>query len=126
MKFLLDMPVSRSLIALLQRLGHEAAHVSDLGLGRAPDHEILARARQDGAVLVTADLDFPRLMVLGWSTGPGIILFRGGSYSDAEMTSLLERVLVAVPAETLGQAICVVDQRRIRVTTLPIDRHERE
>lgn len=124
MKFLLDMPVSGSLIALLQRFGHEASHVSNLGLARASDREILARARQDEAMVVTADLDFPRLIVLAWSTGPGIILFRGGNYSEAEMASLLERVLLTVPVETLRQSICVVNHRRVRVTALPIHKSE--
>ena len=118
------MPVPGSLRAVLQRFGHDATHVSDVGLANAPDQEILARAREHGAVIVTADLDFSRLAALSWTTGPGIILFRGGNYSDAEMASLLERVLLTVPAATLEQSICVVDSRRVRVRSLPIRREE--
>lgn len=66
-----------------------------------------------------ADLDFPRLLVMSLSTRPGLILFRGGSYSDKEMTGLLERALDAVAAEVLVRSICVVDRQRVRVTELP-------
>lgn len=52
--------------------------------------------------------------------GPGIILFRGDNYSDAEMCDLLERVLNEVLPEVLESSICVVDRKRIRVTRLPI------
>jgi predicted nuclease of predicted toxin-antitoxin system len=74
------------------------------------------------ALIVTADLDFPRLLALSQAAGPGIILFRGGNYSDAEMRDLLTRVLQTIPIETIQTSICVVDKTRIRVTHLPIAR----
>jgi hypothetical protein len=52
-----------------------------------------------------------------------LILFRGGSYSDAEMCELLERVLAEVPPEQLEVSVCVVDRRRIRLTRLPLLRN---
>ena len=120
MKALLDMPVSPSLLDVLEAHGHEGVHVADIGRGRAADSALLEIARREGRVVITADLDFPRLLVLSMASGPGVILFRGGNYSDAEMRSLLERVLESVPPDTLERSICVVDQRRIRVTRLPI------
>ena len=36
---------------------------------------------RDGCV-ITADLDFPRLLARPGSTGPGLILLRGGNYSE--------------------------------------------
>jgi len=71
-------------------------------------------------VIITADLDFPRLLALSEAEGPGEILFRGGNYSDTEMCDLLERVLREVPPEVLERSVSVVDRRRIRVTRLPI------
>jgi len=85
MRFLLDMPVSRTLLGVLERLGHQGAHADDLGLARATDQELLDLARHEGSVIVTADLDFPRILVMSRSAGPGLILFRGGSYSDEDM-----------------------------------------
>jgi len=79
-------------------------------------------ARSEGRVIITADLDFPRLLALSEAGGPGLILFRGGNYSDAEMCDLLERVLQEVSQEVLERSVSVVDRRRIRVTRLPLGR----
>ena len=51
---------------------------------------------------------------------PGVILLRGGSYSDAEMLALLDRVLAQAETPYLDCSIIVVDQRRIRRRGLPI------
>lgn len=121
MKALLDMPVSASLLSVLEVHGHEGVHAQQLGLDRAPDEDLLALARQEGRVVITADLDFPRMLALSAAEGPGLILFRGGTYSDEEMQSLLGRVLDAVETEALEHSICVVDRRRVRVTRLPLN-----
>jgi predicted nuclease of predicted toxin-antitoxin system len=122
MKFLLDMPVSPSLLRVLRIYGHEGVHASQIGKSRAADEELLELARQEDRTIITADLDFPRLLALSFAAGPGIILFRGGNYSDEEMRDLLERVFKEVPRENLKNSICVVDRQRIRLTKLPIDR----
>lgn len=120
MKFLLDMPVSMALLDVLETYQHKGVHAYQIGKGRAPDSDLLEIARQESRVVITADLDFPRLLALSSATGPGLILFRGGNYSDIEMCDLLERVLTKVPPETLEVSICVVDKKRIRITQLPI------
>jgi predicted nuclease of predicted toxin-antitoxin system len=61
-------------------------------------------------------------LALSLAEGPGVILFRGGNYSDTEMCDLLERVLSEVSSEILESSICVVDRKRIRFTRLPINR----
>jgi len=122
MKVLLDMPVSAALLDVLQAYGHGGVHAHQIGKDRATDEELLATARNEGRVVITADLDFPRLLALSAAEGPGLILFRGGNYSDAGMCDLLERVLTVVPVETLERSVCVVDKKRIRVTPLPLKR----
>ena len=122
MKFLLDMPVSPSLLDVLEANGHEGVHAHQIGKDQAPDTELLVIARREDRVVITADLDFPRLLALSLAEGPGVILFRGGNYSDLEMCDLLERVLSEIPAATSESSICVVDKNRIRFTKLPIDR----
>jgi predicted nuclease of predicted toxin-antitoxin system len=122
MRFLLDMPVSFLLLDVLEKHGHEGIHALQIGKERAPDDELLEIARRDRQVIITADLDFPRLMALSLAEGPGLILFRGGNYSDKDTCDLLGRVLQKVPAEVLEKSICVVDRRRVRVTRLPFGR----
>ena len=61
MKILLDMPVSASLLNTIRLYGHEGVHANQIGKACAPDEELLELARQEERVIVTADLDFPRL-----------------------------------------------------------------
>jgi len=122
MKFLRDMPVSLLLLDVLQAHGHEGVHAHQIGKERASDDELLEIARRESRVIITADLDFPRLMALSLAQGPGLILFRGGNYSDSEMCALLTRVLEKVRSDVLEESVCVVDKRRVRVTRLPFER----
>ena len=72
-------------------------------------------------MVVTADLDYPRLLALHKASSPGVILFRGGSLSDSEMLALLDRVLGQATTLDLDHSITVVDHGRIRRRPLPID-----
>jgi predicted nuclease of predicted toxin-antitoxin system len=120
LKFLVDMPVTPQAVAHLQAKGHDAVHASAVGLGAKPDSEILERARAEDRIVITADLDYPRLLALLKLDRPGVILFRGGSYSDAAMLALLDRVLAQSEALNLECSITVVDQHRIRRRRLPL------
>jgi predicted nuclease of predicted toxin-antitoxin system len=120
MKFLLDMPLSPLTAQWLTERGHDAVHAFSLGLDRAPDRELLARAASEGRIVITADTDFPHLLALSGETAPGVILFRGGDYTQQETEGLLSRVLETVAEETLARSICVVDRRRIRCRPLPV------
>ena len=121
MKFLIDMPVTPDAAPHLRAAGHDAIHAVDLGLARSSDTELLAVARREGRIVITADLDYPRLIALQQADRPGVILFRGGAYSDREMLALLDRVLARASTLDLEHSIVVVDRTRIRRRALPID-----
>jgi predicted nuclease of predicted toxin-antitoxin system len=120
LKFFVDMPVTPQAVAHLEAKGHDAVHASAVGFGERPDSEILERARAEDRIVITADLDYPRLLALLKLDRPGVILFRGGSYSDAEMLALLDRVLAHSATLNLESSITVVDQHRIRHRSLPL------
>jgi len=120
MRFLVDMPLSPLLAEWLQREGHEAVHAAHIGLSQAPDKEIIAQARKDSRIIVTADLDYARLLALAGSSSPGIILLRGGNYSDKEMVGLIKRALRIISSDQLLDSIVVVDKKSVRRRRLPI------
>lgn len=122
MKFLIDMPASPELVHWLEEKGHEAVHAQDIGLGTSPDSKIMSRAVSEESIVITADLDFGTLLAQSGDTAPGVILFRGGNYSEVEMRELVARVLDTIDHNILQHAIAVVDKRRIRVTRLPLKR----
>jgi predicted nuclease of predicted toxin-antitoxin system len=120
MRFLIDMPLTPALAVFLQGLGHDAVHAANIGSANATDAALLARARAESRVVITADLDFGRLMAEVPANSPGIILLRGGSYSDTEMINLVQRVLQRVEHGLLVESLIVVDRHRIRRRQLPI------
>jgi predicted nuclease of predicted toxin-antitoxin system len=119
-KFLIDMPLSPEMIAWLRSLNHDATHANFIGSSEAADEDIIGEARREGRIVVTADLDFSRILALTQVKGPPLILFRGGNYSNAEMLDLLQKVLTSVDESDLQHSITVVDKNRIRRTRLPL------
>ena len=120
MKFLVDMALSPDLAIWLRSRGHDAVHASELAMNRAADTQILSIALDGGRVVISADLDFPRLLALAGAAGPGLILLRGGNYSESESLECVRRVLMSVVPEDLPKCIVVVDHKSVRRRWLPI------
>jgi predicted nuclease of predicted toxin-antitoxin system len=119
-KFLVDMPLLPALAQWLTTQGHDAVHASAVGLDRSADSEILIRARQESRTVVTADLDYPRLLALSAAEGPSLILFRGGDWSEPDVTGRMQQILHLMGESELAQSIVVVDRTRVRRRRLPI------
>jgi predicted nuclease of predicted toxin-antitoxin system len=120
LKFLVDMPVTPQAVAHLRSMGHEAVHASEVGLATSPDSKIVDRAQAEERVVITADLDYPRLLAELKTDRPGVILFRGGDYSEVEMLALPDRVLAQFGDADLVGSITVVDRQRVRRRVLPL------
>ncbi len=76
MRFLADMGISPQTAAVLRELGHNAAHLHDQNLDRLPDPDILNKARREGRIVLTHDLDFGDLLAAGKLQLPSVIIFR--------------------------------------------------
>ena len=124
MKFLIDMPLSPTLAEWLRGEAHDAVHAQELGMNRSADRELLDLAVSQFRVVITADLDFPRLFATLGQKAPGLILLRGGNYSEKESLECVRRVLMAEPERELMRAIVVVDHEKIRRRWLPIGSSE--
>jgi len=81
----------------------------------------MSTAEREGRTIVTADLDYPRLLALGRSSGPSVILFRDGVWTDTEVIERMEELLSALTAGEIERSIIVVERHRIRRRRLPID-----
>jgi predicted nuclease of predicted toxin-antitoxin system len=91
-----------------------------VGLDRSTDTEILTRARQEAPTVLTADPDYPRLLALAGAEGPSLILFRGGDWSEHDVTARMQQLLRVMGESELAQSILVVDRIRVRRRRLPI------
>jgi len=119
-KFLVDMPLSPGLARWLATQGHDAVHASALGLDRAPDTEILVHAARDNRAVVTADLDYPRLLALAEAACPGLILFRGGDWSETDLIARMQQLLDKLSESDIARSILVIERGRVRRRRLPI------
>ncbi len=120
MRFLVDMPLSPTLSTWLADQGDDSIHASQVGLALAADSILLTYARQEARIILTADLDYPRLLAIAQADEPGLILIRGGSYSEQEARELVERALSAIPETDFKGSIVVVERGRIRRRRLPL------
>ena len=122
MRFLADAAISPKTIDFLKERGHDAIHVRTLDLHRAPDVEVVARARTDGSIVLSFDLDFGDVLALGVLDRPSVILFR---LSDERATSINERLSIVLrerAADLESGVLILVEDTRYRVRKLPIRR----
>jgi len=120
LKFLIDMPLSPALARWLGERGHDAVHASAIGLDRSPDYVVLQRASNEHRIVVTADLDYGRLLFLAQTHASGLILFRGGDFNEQEIVDIMRRILDSVPEAELAHSLVVAGRRRIRKRRLPL------
>jgi len=114
------MALSPTLAQWLTSQGHDAVHAAAIGLARAPDTEIMARAKSDGRIIMTADLDYPRLLALSAADGPAVILFRGGDWKESQAINRLSVALSIIPEDELSRSFVVIEKSRIRRRALPL------
>lgn len=122
MRFLADAGVSPKTVEFLKQLGHEAVHVRTLRLQRAPDSELVNRARADSSVVLTFDLDFGEVLALGVLDKPSVIIFRLADERADSVNHRLSTVLAERLAEIESGALILVEDTRYRVRKLPIGR----
>jgi predicted nuclease of predicted toxin-antitoxin system len=120
-KFLIDQALSPAVAIELNRAGHDAVHVRELGMQTASDEEIFDHAARDGRVVVSADTDFGTLLALRKQTSPSVILFRHGSqHLPAEQAALLKANLPQIVGALEAGSIVVIQPDRIRIRALPL------
>ena len=84
MTFLADESIDRQIVERIRRAGYEVEAVAEV-LPGIPDTQVLSRANETGAVLLTADKDFGELIFRRHQVHSGVVLVRlAGSTPDAK------------------------------------------
>lgn len=120
MRFLADAGISPETADFLRRRGHEAVHVRELGMQRAPDRLLVDRARAEDRVLVTFDLDFGEILALGVMVSPSVVIFRLSDERAESVNRRFEEVISAQADTLLSGALILVKDARYRIRRLPI------
>jgi predicted nuclease of predicted toxin-antitoxin system len=120
MKFLADMGISPRTVAFLRSQGHDAVHLHEQGLDRHEDPAILEKARNEGCVLLTHDLDFGELLAAAGTALPSVVIFRLQNMRPERVSDYLEIITSRYVGSLQMGAIASVNERQIRIRHLPI------
>ena len=120
MKFLIDMGLALRTVAFLRDRGHDATHLRDEGLERLDDSDVVKKAVNEKRVILTHDLDFSRIVALGGEAIPSVVTFRLKDMRPASVNSYLLEVLNRCAHDLEKEALVSVDERAIRVRSLPL------
>lgn len=120
MRFLADMGVDLRIVEWLHQNGHDAKHLRDEGLHRAPDGDIFAKATAEDRAILTFDLDFGEIAALARGRKVSVVLFRLHNTRTSHVIARLAAVLAECAAALQQGAVVVVEETRSRVRFLPI------
>jgi predicted nuclease of predicted toxin-antitoxin system len=121
-RILLDQGLPRSAAALLRQAGWDVIHVSEIGMSRADDADILQRARAELRVCVTLDADFHSLLATSGERSPSTIRIRKEGLDATALAVLLQGVWAKIADALNSGALVTITERSVRVRRLPIMR----
>ena len=122
MRLLLDECLSRRLAPLLDAPGRDVVHVLDIGLAGQPDELVLAHARDEHMVLISADTDFGELLAREGAALPSLILLRNTARTPEHQARTILANLEQIADDLNSGAIVVFTNDSIRIRSLPITR----
>jgi predicted nuclease of predicted toxin-antitoxin system len=121
MRVLIDMNLTPRWTSYLVAAGHTAIHWSEVGSIRAKDGEICDYARDHKYVLLTNDLDFPRILAHTRDAMPSVILMRGEPLvPEARGRALLSAIEVCQAEIDAGAIVTLDSEDRSRARVLPL------
>jgi predicted nuclease of predicted toxin-antitoxin system len=121
MRVLIDMNLTPRWVQRLCRAGHEAIHWSSIGRTSAPDQEICDYARLQGYVLLTNDLDFPRILAHTRESRPSVVLLRGEPLTPEARGDAVASCLADCEADLIRGAVVTLDwSDQVRARVLPL------
>lgn len=119
MRFLIDEDLPRSTAVILQRYGHEAVDVRDIGLRGAKDPQIASCAQSEGLCLITGDFDFSDIRNYPPGEYAGLVVLKLPRTANASfILDLLESFLQQedLVAQMPGK-LAIVESGRVRIRT---------
>lgn len=122
MRFLVDENVSHRICPALVAAGHDAVHVSEIGLASTADEMIVARAVSEDRVVVSCDHDFVQILYASGASKPSLLLTRDvDTMPSADLAALILAALSPDLDEFLeAGAIATLTPDRVRVRPLPL------
>jgi len=112
-KLVADENVDLSIVAALRASGHEVWYVAEESRGIG-DEEVLRKAWEETALLLTADKDFGELVFRQGKASAGVLLLRLAGTSSVQREKLVSEA-VNQYGEELAGAFSVLTPRALRI-----------
>ena len=113
------MGVDLRVVEWLRGHGHDAIHLRDEGLQRAPDDRVFAKALAEDRIVLTS-IRLGDLAVLRREPAARVILFRLENTRTTHVMERLEAVLTGSADALTRGAVVIVEEGRHRIRYLPI------
>jgi len=114
MNFVADEGIDRQIVERLRREGHEILYVAEMEPSIS-DEEVLNRANEKSALLITADKDFGEMVFhQNLLTIGGVVLLRLLGLSSERKAEIISEVIKSRIAE-LPNAFSVISPGRVRI-----------
>jgi predicted nuclease of predicted toxin-antitoxin system len=91
MRLVLDQGVPRDAAERLRDLGYECEHAGEVGMSKAADCDILARALEKRAIVITLDADFHAILAVSGASGPSVIRLRIQGLRAPEIVTVIRK-----------------------------------
>jgi predicted nuclease of predicted toxin-antitoxin system len=119
-RVLLDQGCPHTAAQLLNAQGWDVVHVSDVGMSRADDVDILDWARKNQRVCVTLDADFHTHLALQEASAPSTIRIRIEGLKADAFAKLLLREWPRIEEFLDKGAVVTITEKSTRLRALPI------
>ena len=113
MKFIVDESSGAAVAEYLRSMGHNVLAVAEV-LSQANDQDILARAVNEGRIVVTNDKDFGELMFRSGQAHNGVLLLRLHDESPANRVRMVS-VVFEQHTDQLADHFIVASESGIRI-----------
>jgi predicted nuclease of predicted toxin-antitoxin system len=119
-KIVIDMNLGKDWIACLEAEGHIAVHWSSVGRPGDDDSEIMQWASINEHAVMTADLDFGKLLASTNAAWPSVIQLRTPNTPPSYSGRLVLEALRQASYEIEVGSLVTIEADRFRVRPLPI------
>jgi predicted nuclease of predicted toxin-antitoxin system len=113
-RFLLDQMLDVDVASALLRDGFDVVRVSELGMARADDEEVLAKAMETGRVLVTLDEHFGDWAVLPLLSHTGVVRVKADPATTDNVLIVLIPFLRQCRDKAFDNMLAIVSKNRVR------------
>jgi predicted nuclease of predicted toxin-antitoxin system len=109
-RWLVDECIDAALVARLRQAGHDVVYMAEIAPS-TNDAEVMARAQQEGRLLLTEDKDFGDLVFRRGGQVPGIVLLRIDPSMHALKSQRLEAAISRFGDALLGRYMTIEEAR---------------